>query len=130
MNINNNRAKKEICNYIISKYTKISVKPGKGLFNYQCHRNSVHIASRNKHKKIAMCVYIDEGYPIVHFINYNKGKYTDNTLGEWTTLYEYYFIKWIKEDEFYNVFTIFDAFKKELGKRLSWWVKLTSNWRG
>lgn len=130
MEFNNLKARNEICNYIVSKYNKIEVIPGKLLFNFRCHNNAVHIAKKKKHKKLAMCVYITEGYPIVHFINYNNKKFKDNTLGIWTTQYDYYFIKWIGEDEMWDIFTFFDALKSELGNNLSWWTRLTSDYRG
>lgn len=130
MSYNNPEARKQICNHIIAKYDKIDVKAGKCRFNYRCHNNAVHTAVRKKHKKIAVCVYIDGNYPIVHFINYHKDKFVDNTLGEWTTQYDYYFIKWIEYDDFFNVFTVFDALKEELGKTLSWWIQISSNYRG
>lgn len=130
MTYNNDSARQEICNHIISKYEKIKVKGGKCRFNYRCHNNAVHEAKKHKHKKLAMCVYMDGSYPIIHFVNYHKGKFTDNTLGEWTSQYDYYFIKWIKDDDMWNICTIFEAYREELGKTLSWWVRLTSDYRG
>lgn len=128
MGMSNERAKKEIRNYILATYNTIKVKSGKCRYNFYCHANAVHEASKHKHKKIAMCFYIDEGCPIVHFINYHNGKFVDNTLGEWSQLHTYYFVKWIDEDDFYNVFNIFKAFRQEVRKKLSWWVKLTSDY--
>jgi len=130
MRRNNREARQQICNYITAKYNKIEVQPGNGLFNYQCHRTAVDIAVKKGDKKIAMVVYIEDGYPIVHFVNFRKKQFIDNTLGEWTTKYDYYFIKWINKDELFEVFTIFDAFKEELGKKLSWWTRINSNYRG
>lgn len=130
MEYNNDKARREICSHIISKYNKIEVKPGRLLFNFRCHNNAVHFAKKGKHKKLVMCVYIEDNtYPVVHFINYKKGVFTDNTLGEWTTQFDYYFIKWIEDDEMWNIFDIFDAFKCELGNTLNWWTRLTSNYR-
>lgn len=130
MTYNNWKARQEIKNYIVSKYSKIEVKPGKCLWNYQCHRNSVNFAKKRHQKKIAMCVYIDGSYPIVHFLNYHKGVFTDNTLGQWTTQYEYYFVKWIYREDYFDIFTVFDAFREELGKKLNWWTRFTSDYRG
>ena len=130
MTYNNFKARNEICNHVIAKYNKINVSPGKLLYNFQCHRNSVHIAKKRNHKKLAMCVYIDEGYPIIHFVNYRKKVYIDNTLGMWTTQNDYYFIKWVREDEMWNIFDTFEAFRIELGNALNWWTRLTSDYRG
>ena len=130
MTINNSKARQEICNHIVSKYNKIEVTAGKCRFNYQCHRNSVSEAKKDNHKKLAMVVYIEDGYAIVHFINYNNKTFTDNTLGEWTSQIDYYFIKWIKSKDMWDVFTVFNAFRGELRKQLSWWVRLTSDYSG
>lgn len=130
MNYNNSKAYTQIIEHVTSKYNKIKVKAGKCRYNFYCHANAVHEAKKHKHKKLAMCVYIDDGYPIVHFVNYNKGKFIDNTLGEWSQQHDYYFIKWVKEDEMWDIFNIHTSFKKELRKTLSWWVKLTSNYGG
>lgn len=130
MQINNNKAIKEIVNYTIATYKKIKVNPGKCRYNYMCHSNAVHEAKKKKHKKIAMVIYIDEGYPIIHFINFKNKKFKDNTLGQWTKNNEYYFVRWIKNDEMWEVHTIFRAFKKEIRKKLNWWTKLTSDYNG
>lgn len=130
MTFNNDLARKEISNYIISKYSKIKVKPGKCRYNFRCHNNAVHDAKRKNDKKLAMVVYLADSYPIVHFINYHNKKFVDNTLGEWTTQYDYYFVKWIKNEDMWDIFTVFDAFKEELGKKLNWWTRVSSDWRG
>jgi len=127
MLMNNYKAQQEIANYTIANYKKIEVKAGKCRFNFKCHYNSVHEAKKNKHKKLAMCIYLDDGYPIIHFINYNKGKFVDNTLGEWSSRVDFYFVRWITDEEMWKVDTIFTAFRKELRKSLSWWVRLTSD---
>ena len=127
MDYNNTKAQKEIANYTIANYKKIKVKAGKCRYNFKCQMNSVHEAKKNKHKKLAMCIYLDDGYPIIHFINYNKGKFVDNTLGEWSKTVDFYFVRWITEEEMWQINTIFTSFRKELRKSLSWWVRLTSD---
>lgn len=127
MKYNNIKAQREICNKIVSEHKLIKVEAGEILYNFRCQYNSVHFAKKNKDKKIAMCVYIDNGYPIIHFINYRKGVFTDNTLGEWSKLHNYYFIRWIYDSEMWQVDDIFSAYRKELRKSLSWWVRLTSD---
>lgn len=93
-----------------------------------CHKNSVHEAIKNKDDSVVMCMYIDGDYPIIHFINQDKnGHYVDNTLGEWSEKYNYYFIKLINKDEFFDVDKVFDAYRKEIRKQLSFWVRLFSN---
>lgn len=127
MNYNNHKAQQEIANYTIANYEKIKVKAGKCRYNFRCQYNSVHEAKKNKHKKLAMCIYLDDGYPIIHFINYNKGKFVDNTLGEWSSRVDFYFVRWISDEEMWKIDSIFTAFRKELRKTLSWWTRLTSD---
>lgn len=129
MTINNLQAQQEVYDYVISKYNKIKVSPGKCRWNFRCQLNAVHEAKKNNHKKIAMCIYMDNGaVPIIHFINYNKKKFTDNTLGQWSLKYDYYFVRWIDEEDMWDVDVIFSAFRRELRKTLSWWVRLTSDY--
>lgn len=127
MKLNNHKAEKEIYNHIISKYNTIEVQPGKCRYNYRCQMNAVHEAKKNKHKKLAMCVCEENGDIFIHFINYHKGKFTDNTLGQWSKQQNYYFIKWIKDEDMWNINHIFTAFREELRNNLSWWVKITSD---
>lgn len=126
--INNDTAQRQTYDYIISRYKTIKVKPGKCLWNFRCSLNSVHFARKKKDKKIAMCVYVDSGTPIIHFLNHHKGEFIDNTLGEWSDCYNYYFIRWIDKKDFWDVNVVFTAFRKELRRNLSWWVRLTSNY--
>ncbi len=127
MTINNHKAEKEIYNHTISKYSKIIVKSGKCRYNYRCQLNAVSDAKKYKHKKLAMCMCIDNGSCFIHFVNYKKGVYTDNTLGAWSCQYDYYFIKWIKDEDMWDIDHIFTCFRRELRNNLSWWIKLTSD---
>lgn len=130
MEILNNKAQKEIYQHIISNFETIKVEPGKCRYNFRCQYNAVHEAVKNSHKKIAMCVYMDNGQPIIHFVNYRKRKFVDNTLGEWSRCYNYYFIKFIDKEDFWDVDTIFTAFRNDLGRKLSWYVRVLSDYRG
>lgn len=127
MTLNNDKAKQIFYNHIIANYKAIEVKSGKCRLNL-CQVNAVHEAKKCKHKKIAMCVYMDETFPIIHFLNYNKGKYTDNTLGQWSKCYKYYFIKWIDKNDMWDIGTIFEALRKDLKNMLPWWIRITSNY--
>lgn len=128
MDYNNKKARLEIVNKIKTEHELIEVHPGKCRYNYKCQMNAVHEALRKGDKKIAMCVYLDENYPIIHFINYRKGKFVDNTLGEWSAKKNYYFIKWITQGEFWEVNDIFGGYREELRKSLSLWIRLTSDY--
>ncbi|MAX51449.1 MAG: hypothetical protein CMH22_05675 [Methylophaga sp.] len=128
--MSNKKARQQIMEYVTSNFDQITVEPGKIKMNFRCHDNSVHYAKKNKHSKLAMCVYIDRNCPVIHFVNYNKGRFKDNTLGQWTRCYDYYFIKWIRDEEMWDIHDIFTNYRKHLGKQLSWWVRLTSDFRG
>lgn len=128
MKINNSKAEIQTYNYITSTFKTVKVESGKCRYNYRCQLNAVHEAKKNKHKKLAMCVCVDDNRGVfIHFVNYSKGKFVDNTLGEWSKLETYYFIKWIKQDEMWGINNIFTNFRQELRNKLSWWVKLTSD---
>jgi hypothetical protein len=121
------KAKEEIISYLRATKNKIDVIPGKCRFNYKCQMNSVHEAINKKHKRIAMCVYIDGDYPIIHFINVtNKGKFIDNTLGNWATEYEYFLIKYIDDVDYFNINDVFLEYRKQLRRRLSFFTRAFS----
>ena len=128
--INNTAAERQIRSYVYANYRIIKVEPGKCLYNFQCHSNAVHYAKKRREKKLAMVIYIDNNIPIVHFINYAKKKFKDNTLGQWTTQYEYYFVKWVDEADMWFIHAIFKHYRQHLRNQLSWWVRLTSDYRG
>lgn len=130
MTYNNDKAKEQIKNHVVSTYDKIEVEPGKCRYNFRCQYNAVHEAKKHKQDKIAMCIYLDGKYPIIHFVNYSDGKFTDNTLGMWTTTLDHYFVKWVDDSEMWNINNIFTALRNSLKKQLSWWVRLTSDYRG
>lgn len=130
MTLNNHKAQEQIANHILATYTKIVVKPGILRYNFKCHKNCVHDAKRKGDKRIAMCVYLEYGQPVIHFLNYHKGEFIDNTLGFWTERYDHYFVKWIDEEDFYQVDTIFGNLRTHFRSILSWWVRLTSDYDG
>lgn len=126
---NNSKVEKMFYDEIISTKERIKVKPGKCRYNYKCQMNAAHEAMRHGHKEIAMVVYMNYGKvdPIIHFVNYHKGKYIDNTLGEWTNSHEYYLIRHIGKEDFDNVAYIFGAYRREIRNKLSWWLRFTSD---
>ena len=112
-----------ILEYIISTYPRIKVNPGSCRFNLRCADNSVHEAIQNSDDCIAMCFYIDRGQPIIHFINCSKGEFIDNTLGNWASQYEYYMVKNISSEDFYNVHEIFLAFRNKVRKMIPFYIR-------
>lgn len=124
----NEKAKREIIEYLELTRKPIKVKSGKCRYNFRCQMNAVHEAINNKEKKIAMCIYIHDNYPIIHFINVDKrGKFIDNTLGNWSVKYDYYLIRYIKKKDFYDIDDIFTEYRKEIRTYLSPLTKFFSN---
>lgn len=97
------------------------------MYNYMCHANSVHIAVKNKHEKIALCYILDEGVPIIHFINVNNKGYVDNTLGYFTKFNDYYFVRFINKNEFDDVFTIHKKLRKQIKNQLPFFIRILAN---
>lgn len=91
--------------------------------------NAVHEAIRKKQNKVAMVVYMDNSKidPIIHFINYDGKIFIDNTLGEWSQKHEYYLIRFIGKEDFWNINYIFTSYSKTIRKNLSLWLRLTSD---
>lgn len=122
----NTKAQDIIKEFTKNTYKKIKVVPGKCRYNYKCHLNSVHDAIVKKDKKVAMCLCIQRGEVYIHFINYHNGKFVDNTLGVWSATNDYYFVRWIKEDEFFEITSIFISFRGFLQRQLPWWIRITN----
>jgi hypothetical protein len=128
MKLLNRKAKLEVISYLRATKNKMDVRAGKCRFNYKCQCNSVHEAINKKHDKIAMCVYISGDYPIIHFVNVNKkGKFTDNTLGNWVKNYEFFFIKYVDDVDYFNVDDVFTKYRKELRRQLTFFTRLMSD---
>lgn len=112
---------------VIATLPKIKVTAGIIRYNFRCQYNSVHDALNDNQEKVAMCIYIDEGFPVIHFVNYDNGVFTDNTLGRWCEKYDYYLVRFIDKESFWDIDNIFVAYRKELHRRLPFWVRLLSN---
>jgi len=111
--------------HVAAHHSKITVVPGACRWNFRCHNNAVHEAIERGHSKLALVVYFDNDVPIVHFINFHStDDFQDNTLGHWCKHYEYYFIRWVNENEFFDVYQIHRSMRKRLNKCLPWWLRL------
>lgn len=126
---NNKKVTKQFYDDIVSRTERIEVHPGKCRYNFRCQMNAAHEAMKKGHKEIAMVVYMEDGDedPIIHFVNYHKGRYIDNTLGQWSKMHEYYLIRKISANDFKNVQFIFSAYRRTIRNRLSWWLRFTSD---
>ena len=122
-------AVKLTCKIVEDKYDKVEVKPGLCRYNFRCHLNAVHDAIESGHEKIALCLYSgpDLDYPIIHFLNvYHDGTFVDNTLGHWSSKYEYRLVRYISKHEFFSVESIFSNFREELRSATGWMSRFTS----
>lgn len=114
----NKQSHKYVMREIIPQLQQINVIGGSCRYNYQCHRNVVHDAIAKSEDEIALVFYIDE-QPIIHFLNVDKdGNYVDNTLGVWCEQFDFYLIKHINKDDFFNVNKIFTEYRLELNQKL------------
>lgn len=129
MKLFNEKAMDLVNQYVVAECEKIVVQPGLCRFNYKCQMNAVHEALLNKDEKIAMVFYYDYGKrPILHFINVDKdGIFVDNTLGQWTSSYEYYFIRFIYKESFRDINQVFSAYRNQISRRLPWYIRLFNN---
>lgn len=113
-------------------YEKINVQPRTCRNNFQCHANAVHDAINDNHDKIALVVYFDEGYPIVHFVNVSEvgggiTEFTDNTLGQWSGRMEYYFVRYVDKIEFWDVYKIHKSFRQIIKNQLPFIYRMFHN---
>lgn len=125
----NKIANRVITDKIVSENAPIEVLPGECRFNYRCSYNAVHEALKEGDSHIAMVVYLHEKKvaPVIHFINFHKRKYVDNTLGEWSVRHNYYLIRLIPRDEFWDVNNIFDIYRDHLQNCLPTWTRFWSD---
>lgn len=131
MNLLNNKAKQFFINYFKTNFNTIEVSSGACRYNFQCHMNAVHDAIVEGDSTIAMCIYIyNNKQPIIHFVKVDEktSKYIDNTLGQWSQYNEYRLIRLITKDEFRNIDLIFQNYRKELKRKLPFWIRILSNY--
>lgn len=97
---------KKIIEYVRTNYTYINLSDmmqGNIIYNYRCHLNSVQCVKEGKADEVYLCVYVENNYPIVHFINKQGDKFVDNTLGWTYENIDYYIIRKINSDEYKNI---------------------------
>ena len=122
------KQREQLRKYIQANFMKITVNSGVCRFNYKCLYNAVHDAIVDNENELAMCVYLDGSYPILHFINISDGIYTDNTLGQWSSQYDYYLIRLISKEEFFNIENIFTTYREELSRKSKWHLRIFSRY--
>ena len=128
MSILSDRAVTTMRRRVEETLAKVSVSSGACRFNYRCQMNAVHEALEGGHDKIAMCYYIDNGRPIIHFLNVlPDGTYVDNTLGRWSEIFTYYLVRYIPKEEFFKVNSIFSDYRKEIRKWIPLYIRVISS---
>lgn len=101
-----NRVLEKIIEYVRTNYTYVNLedmKLGTIIYNYRCHLNAVQCVKEGKADEVYLCVYIEDKYPIIHFINKQGDKYVDNTLGWTYKKIEYYIIRKINSGEYEQI---------------------------
>ncbi len=106
---------------------QIEVKSGHCRYNFHCHNNAVHEAVKAFDKEVAMVFAIRNLFPVIHFINVDRGIYTDNTLGVWSRVNQYHLIMKIPFENFFNIEEMFSCYRDNLRKEWPWWVRKFSN---
>lgn len=120
-----NKAKKIVLDYTISHFElKKNITAGVCRYNYRCFRNAVHDAWTDKQKQIGIFMCEADGWPYIHFCNYDGKKFIDNTLGEWHRENKYYLIRLINEEEFANIYDIFDKSIKFYMSIIPWYIRM------
>lgn len=124
----NSQADKFIRNMITATLPMITVVSGECRYNFRCQMNAVNDAVNSGDERIAMCFYIENDQPILHFVNVSKkGVYMDNTFGVWSQRVDFYLVRFIDKSSFWDVNKIFTAYRKELRRKLPLWIRILSN---
>ncbi len=102
------RAHRKLVNYIRTRYDRFFPEPCRGMFNYQCHRNSVNyvLSYPSRNLQVVECIYIDNGDPILHYVVFDPttGQYKDVTLGHFVANYpEFYKIRTVHPADYLTI---------------------------
>lgn len=118
------KIKKRIIEYVKTNYQRIDkseMELGNLVYNYMCHMNAVQYIKTGQADEIYLCVYVEDNWPTVHFINKKESKYIDNTLGWRYEQLDYYIIKKVSEDEYNNIWDLLKSTQRSI-------LELNSNW--
>lgn len=121
-----NKWDRKVRDYCDSQYELIEVEPGDLNHYYKCHLVATDVAIKRNHDKLALVTYRYDGslLPYVHFINYDGDRFIDNSMGVWSEKYEYRFIRWVPEAEFYDTVNILSDTQKVFTNMAGWLTKL------
>ena len=117
------RVQRRLVAYVRSMHEQIKVKPTLGLFNFRCYENSVEYVRRYPELEVVEVIYIDNGQPILHYLNYDpkEKEYLETTLGYRAEHLEYYRIRTIDKADYRYMATEFD-------RGLDVWLNRFTNW--
>jgi len=109
--------------YVRSRYEMIRPEATLGLFNFRCFENVVEYARRYPEMEVIEVIYVDDGLPILHYINYDPvdKKYLETTLGWRAPYLEYYHIRKIHPDDYHRI-------SKEFECSLDSWLEQFTSW--
>lgn len=123
-----NRAWEKICRRLRTRHTRILPRPEQGLFNYNCHRNSLEYVRRHpcRNLDVVEVMYIDGGVPILHYIvrDNDRNEYLEVTLGHEAETLEYYFIRPVPPDKatFAAIFGEFSRSQEDWEREFIGWL--------
>ena len=121
------RLNARVCMYFRSRYELIKPLPIQGLFNYKCFYNVAEYVRLNDEIGIVEVVYIDDGYPVLHYLNYDPAtqEYLETTLGFLAEQNEYYKIRSIHPSDYNNIAQEFSRSRDSWNNQfLKWYHKL------
>ena len=112
-----------ICMHVRSRHQMIKPLPTVGMFNFRCHENATEYQRQHPECGIVEVIYIDNGDPILHYINHNPetGEYLETTLGYRAEHLEYYKIRDIHPDDYRRT-------PAEFSRSLDSWLYQFTNW--
>ena len=118
--------KEKIIHYMMNNYKKIDVEPGAINYYLKCHLVSTHYAIKNGDKELALVLSLNKNnnWPVVHFINYNGNNFIDNSYGHLNLIYDYYLIKMITKDQFFNTSNILIRYQKKFSNMSNFLEKI------
>lgn len=117
----------QVSTYLCAVGDRIYVQAGKGMFNYKCFHNAVQSAVENDSLDVIECIYIDDGYTILHYINFDRDQqvYVDNTLGYLSKNMSYFKLRVIHKNDWSSIGYMFDAKQDYFNKMfLKWYHRL------
>lgn len=113
--------RERVVDYFRARYERIKAIPKQGLFNHQCFNNAVEYATKNKKAEVWEVVIIDGGYPILHYINKDSGRFLETTLGYRADSFEYYAIRRIADIDHKAICGEFDRALESYTRQFTNW---------